>query len=342
MSRKNTIKYTGALASEAGQSLFNWPDGQQTDQAGVSVAPVRRSRSLEKRNDARNAAAVLSRALDELATSYAASAAIRGLPTPGIYGRNSGGSSPSADLQSCLANKFRARMENYGSPEFEVRWKSSDMVLGPPIFRLAPRVRRTGGTGCFGWPTPRASPNENRNTRSAPSHGVTHGLTLAGVARDLAGWSTPRSSDGEKGGPNMAWSAGGTPLPAQAAQLAGWCTPTTPSGGQTNPEGTTITGRRPDGTKATVTLKDQVEQLAGWTTPQEQDAKQCGNRPHSKAEMLIQQALGTPTLSSDPIPKANTGALAPEFCAWLMGFPIQWLWAAPNRMPGIQKRKRRL
>ena len=32
------------------------------------------------------------------------------------------------------------------------------------------------------WPTPRASMNENRTTKPAPSHGVTHGTTLAGEA----------------------------------------------------------------------------------------------------------------------------------------------------------------
>jgi hypothetical protein len=33
-------------------------------------------------------------------------------------------------------------------------------------------------------------------------------------------WSTPRSTDGEKGGPNMAFGAGGTPLPTQAAAMS--------------------------------------------------------------------------------------------------------------------------
>lgn len=32
------------------------------------------------------------------------------------------------------------------------------------------------------WPTPRASMNENRTTKNAPSHGTTHGETLAGTA----------------------------------------------------------------------------------------------------------------------------------------------------------------
>lgn len=35
-------------------------------------------------------------------------------------------------------------------------------------------------------------------------------------------WGTPRASDGEKGGPNQSFGAGGMPLPAQAAQ---WTTP---------------------------------------------------------------------------------------------------------------------
>lgn len=32
------------------------------------------------------------------------------------------------------------------------------------------------------WPTPRASANENRTTKNAPSHGQSHGKTLAGEA----------------------------------------------------------------------------------------------------------------------------------------------------------------
>jgi hypothetical protein len=38
------------------------------------------------------------------------------------------------------------------------------------------------------WPTPRASANENRTTRNAPSHGNGHGKTLAGEVME---WPTP-------------------------------------------------------------------------------------------------------------------------------------------------------
>jgi len=53
-------------------------------------------------------------------------------------------------------------------------------------------------------------------------------------------WSTPRSSDVEKGGPNMAFGAGGTPLPAQAACQTGQPPSSnaepTASRGQLNPD----------------------------------------------------------------------------------------------------------
>lgn len=51
-----------------------------------------------------------------------------------------------------------------------------------------------------------------------------------------------------------------------ATELGSWPTPTTPSGGQSVPPGTTASGRRPDGSKATVTL-EMVCQAAGWPTP---------------------------------------------------------------------------
>lgn len=69
------------------------------------------------------------------------------------------------------------------------------------------------------WATPTSSENSNRTTMMAPTHGNGHGLVLAGQA---ASWSTPRSSDGTKGGPNQAGSKGDLMLPSAAAQ---WPTP---------------------------------------------------------------------------------------------------------------------
>lgn len=51
------------------------------------------------------------------------------------------------------------------------------------------------------WSTPRSSPNENRTTKHAPSHGNGHGRTLAGDAMMLS-WPTPQAADSKmvKGG----------------------------------------------------------------------------------------------------------------------------------------------
>ena len=46
------------------------------------------------------------------------------------------------------------------------------------------------------WPTPRASMNENRTTRHAPSHGKTHGRTLAGEALGLPDLTTRTDGGG--------------------------------------------------------------------------------------------------------------------------------------------------
>lgn len=67
--------------------------------------------------------------------------------------------------------------------------------------------------------------------------------------------------------------------------FTGWPTATTPSGGQTWPEGTSATGRRPDGSKATVNL-EQVSRLAGWPTATVQNAAHATLSPGEMVEVL--------------------------------------------------------
>lgn len=66
------------------------------------------------------------------------------------------------------------------------------------------------------WPTMRS--NESGNYQRDRTGAIM--LTLSGA---VANWSTPRASDGEKGGPNQQFGSNGTPpLPAQASS---WQTP---------------------------------------------------------------------------------------------------------------------
>lgn len=74
------------------------------------------------------------------------------------------------------------------------------------------------------WKTPDV-PNGGR---SMPDGTTETGLTpdgkklTVGLENQTRMWGTPRGSDGEKGGPNMSFGAGGTPLPTMAAH---WPTP---------------------------------------------------------------------------------------------------------------------
>lgn len=115
----------------------------------------------------------------------------------------------------------------------------------------------TEGNGCSSWPT--ASVADSRNSRNSTAgrtspnseHSVgdtlcdaivtrwasprtsdTNGIGLHGdggmdLRTQASMWGTPRASDGEKGGPNQSFGAGGVPLPAMAVefQASAWPTP---------------------------------------------------------------------------------------------------------------------
>lgn len=84
-------------------------------------------------------------------------------------------------------------------------------------------------------PTPRASANENRQTKRTPSQEAgTHGLCLAAEVCSLL--PTPRATDGSKGGPNQRGSKGDLTLPS-AAHRIGAPTPPPSSGGKPSLDG---------------------------------------------------------------------------------------------------------
>lgn len=57
------------------------------------------------------------------------------------------------------------------------------------------------------WPTPRASENENRTTKPAPSHGKGHGKVLAGEVHGQAAQASPNSTGKPRGCLNSRWVA---------------------------------------------------------------------------------------------------------------------------------------
>jgi len=147
----------------------------------------------------------------------------------------------SADLQSSLENKLRANLAGTGSTLYRLTWKHWDMPSGRRICALRASVRRTFGSGCFGWLSPTAT-----DAKSSARHGYmltgNAGTTFLDAAR-LSGWATPTARDHKSGSVSDAtMRRNSRPLSEQARRLAD--SGPTPSGsavqtesrGQLNPD----------------------------------------------------------------------------------------------------------
>jgi hypothetical protein len=124
---KGSLNAISSLGLAFGPSLCVAQDGRIIDQSGQEVAHASLS--------ARQAKAM-------------------GLLMNATYGPHSLGSSSSADLQSCLENKLRVRLN--GSHVCSVIWKPWITHSGQCLSRPRAQVRSTLGTGFTLWPTPAA------------------------------------------------------------------------------------------------------------------------------------------------------------------------------------------
>jgi hypothetical protein len=66
------------------------------------------------------------------------------------------------------------------------------MMRNGIVFQQQPLAPRTGEIDCSLWPTPRASPNENRQTKMTPSQKAgKHGMSLCAAVNARQMWPTP-------------------------------------------------------------------------------------------------------------------------------------------------------
>ena len=286
MTSKPTPNIISSPVSADGASDSDLPDGKMTALSGPEVAHA--SLSARQAKEA-------------------------GLLTSGTYGLHGVGSFDSIALQHCLESRLAANLSSRGSTLYKLTWKDWVTPSGASRSRLRASVRRISETDCgssrSGWPTPtskEAAGGEYKDPDKAMKRAMgPHANDLRDFAQ-MAGWNTPRATDGKNGGPNQAGGA----LPADAA-VSGWPTPAARDWKQ----GSQAQNDKP----RTCQLNDRVLIANGPA------------RLTASGKMLIGSIAGM----------ESGGPLNPAHSRWLMGYPPEWDVCGVTVMQSTRKLRRR-
>lgn len=325
----DTPNATSSPGSEAGHSQLGSPAGPTT--ASCGPARVRASRS-------------------------ASPAKAPAPTTSGICGPTSFACSVPDGPLSGWESRLRQRLARIGSTECFLTWKASTTPAGRPLSRLVPSMGRTveivsgsSPSEMALWVT--ASARDWKDTPGMATSREDGRSRVDQLPRQVAAalWATPTVAQpggspeaflARKAALNGACGVSLTDLRMQA-QVACWPTPTASLAdkGVRSMEGAIREAARSHGPDLAA-----VTAAAVWGTPtassklrSEEWLRSTSPSPAEYAA-AIQKAHGADTPGSSATTE-KPGALAPEFVAWLMGFPPEWLDCAPETMPRKAKSK---
>ena len=283
MSNPKTLKATpsaiSSLESPAGHTRLNWQEFREMHQSGPDHVPVSRFRALDSEKD---------------------------MPIDAISGPLFNTSSPSAGLQSCLANRLRAKMAGSGSPLYALTWSEWDMPAGVAICRLRAWARRTYGNDYSGWPT--TSAGDHFPQSPLPEH-LNAYMGNPSPRMKKAGWATPLAQRNKR---SAEFLKGREPSPEEVG-IEVWATPTS----RDHKDGATTLENTPVNH-----LLGREVLLTGWRTPRSVEAGHSTGNPNRATDGLSRledQVHGAP-LNTSNVPMEKRGQLNPAFSRWLMGF----------------------
>lgn len=154
------------------------------------------------------------------------------------------------------------------------------------------------------WPTPTANDWKGSGPTLERADGKLRGDRLDYATEQL--WSTPRASDGEKGGPNQSFGAGGMPLPAQALDVATYV--------NSNTWPTPTAMNRPRSDETLEKVRANRKKRAGQNTV-----------PLYLEDLVVRYSPLVPqTMTAGETHSKERRSLNPRFVSWLMGWPIWW------------------